>query len=138
MKYYKISCLIMAVLSAIIFFTTLFYALSGENLFKTPLTAVLLVVFGVLTFISLYLVCLLFGTLALSFCDLDFVTCFSGAISALSNIGPALGNEIGPDKTFAFLPSSALFILSFLMILGRLEFVAILILFFPFFWKKNI
>lgn len=96
------------------------------------------VVFGVLTFISLYLVCLLFGTLALSFCDLDFVTCFSGAISALSNIGPALGNEIGPDKTFAFLPSSALFILSFLMILGRLEFVAILILFFPFFWKKNI
>ncbi|MBE6544393.1 MAG: cytochrome c biogenesis protein ResB [Ruminococcaceae bacterium] len=51
MKYYKISCLIMAVLSAIIFFTSLFYALSGENLFKTPLTAVLLVVFGVLTLV---------------------------------------------------------------------------------------
>lgn len=96
------------------------------------------VVFGVLTFISLYLVCLVLGTVALSFCDLDFITCFSGAISALSNIGPALGSEIGPDKTFAFLPSSALFILSFLMLLGRLEFVAILILFFPFFWKKNI
>jgi len=96
------------------------------------------VVFGVLTFVGLYLVSLIVGTVVLSFCDLDFVTCFSGAISALSNIGPALGNDIGPDKTFAFLPSSALGILSFLMLLGRLEFVAILILFFPFFWKKNI
>ena len=47
----------------------------------------------------------------------------------------AAGNA---DKTFAFLPSSALGILSFLMLLGRLEFVAIIILFFPFFWKKNI
>ena len=96
------------------------------------------VVFGVLTFLGLYLICLLAGTIALSFCELDFVTSFSGAISALSNIGPALGNEIGPDKTFAFLPSNALLILSFLMLLGRLEFVAVLILFFPFFWKKNI
>ena len=96
------------------------------------------VVFGVLTFIGLYLVCLVAGTIALSFCDLDIVTCFSGVISALSNIGPALGNEIGPDKTFAYLPSNALGILAFLMLLGRLEFVAILILFFPFFWKKNI
>lgn len=96
------------------------------------------VVFGVLTYVGLYLVCLIVGTMALSFCNLDFVTSFSGAISALSNIGPALGNDIGPDKTFALLPSSALGILSFLMLLGRLEFVAILILIFPFFWKKNI
>lgn len=43
----------MAILSAIIFFTTLVYALSGENLFKTPLTAVLLVVFGVLTLVCI-------------------------------------------------------------------------------------
>lgn len=96
------------------------------------------VVFGVLTFIGLYLICLLFGTIALSLCELDFITSFSGALSALSNIGPALGNEIGPDKTFAQLPLPALLILSFLMLLGRLEFVAVLILFFPFFWKKNI
>ena len=51
MKYYKVSCLIMAILSAIIFFTTLFYALSGENLFDTYLTAILLVIFGVLTLV---------------------------------------------------------------------------------------
>lgn len=96
------------------------------------------VVFGVIMYVGLYLTSLIFGTIALAFCGLDFVTCFSGTISALSNIGPALGNVIGPDQTFAFLPANALYILSFLMLLGRLEFVAILILFFPFFWKKNI
>lgn len=96
------------------------------------------VVFGVLSYIGLYFVCLFIGTLALSLCQLDFVSAFSGALSALSNIGPALGDYIGPDKTFAFLPSEALYVLSFLMLLGRLEFVAILILVLPFFWKKNI
>ena len=96
------------------------------------------VVFGVITYIGLYLISLIFGTIALAFCGLDFVTCFSGTISALSNIGPALGSIIGPDQTYAFLPSAAHYILSFLMLLGRLEFVAVLILFFPFFWKKNI
>ena len=78
------------------------------------------------------------GTLLLSLFQLDFVSAFSGALSALSNIGPALGEYIGPDKTFALLPSGALYILSFLMLLGRLEFVAVLILVLPFFWKKNI
>ncbi|MBO7244503.1 MAG: TrkH family potassium uptake protein [Alphaproteobacteria bacterium] len=96
------------------------------------------VVFGVLTYIGLYFVSLFVGTLVLSLFQLDFVSAFSGALSALSNIGPALGEHIGPDKTFAFLPSGALYVLSFLMLLGRLEFVAILILVLPFFWKKNI
>ena len=74
----------------------------------------------------------------LSLFQLDFVSSFSGALSALSNIGPALGDYIGPDKTFGALPSGALYVLSFLMLLGRLDFVAILILILPFFWKKNI
>ena len=96
------------------------------------------VVFGVLTYIGLYFLCLFIGTLVLSLFQLDFVSSFSGALSALSNIGPALGEYIGPDKTFGALPSGALYVLSFLMLLGRLEFVAILILILPFFWKKNI
>lgn len=96
------------------------------------------VVFGVLTYIGLYFLCLFIGTLVLSLFQLDFVSSFSGALSALSNIGPALGDYIGPDKTFGALPSGALYVLSFLMLLGRLEFVAILILILPFFWKKNI
>lgn len=96
------------------------------------------VIVGVLTFMGLYALSLIVGTACLSLCDLDFITSFSGTISALSNIGPALGDMIGPDKNFALLPPSAQWIISFLMILGRLEFVAVLILFFPFFWKKNI
>ena len=96
------------------------------------------VVFGVLTYIGLYFISLFVGTLVLSLCHLDFVSAFSGALSALSNIGPALGEFVGPDKTFAFLPPASLYVLSFLMLLGRLEFVAVLILVLPFFWKKNI
>jgi len=76
MKYYKISCLIMAVLSAIIFFTSLFYALSGENLFKTPLTAVLLVVFGVLT-----LVCVCISTVGGGVISLDYMNGYMVGIS---------------------------------------------------------
>lgn len=96
------------------------------------------VIAGVLIFMGLYAVSLILGTLALSLFDLDLVTSMSGVITALSNIGPGLGNIIGPDKNFALLPNGAKWILSFLMILGRLEFVAIIILAFPFFWKKNI
>lgn len=96
------------------------------------------VIVSVLVFMGLYALSLIIGSAALSLCNLDFMTSFSGTISALSNIGPALGDIIGPDKNFALLPQTAKWILSFLMILGRLEFVAVLILFFPFFWKKNV
>lgn len=96
------------------------------------------VVFGVLMFTALYIFSVVLGTFLLSLFDLDFVTSMSATITTLSGVGPGLGTIIAPDQTFSFLPSSVLSILSFFMILGRLEFVAILILFFPFFWKKNV
>lgn len=96
------------------------------------------VITGVLVFMGLYAISLIIGTISLSLFNLDLITSMSGAISALSNIGPGLGDIIGPDKNFSQLPNGAKWILSFLMILGRLEFVAIIILAFPFFWKKNI
>ncbi len=92
---------------------------------------------GVLVFLGLYILSLVAGTLALSLCNLDFMTSLSGTLSALSNIGPGLGPLIGPDKNFMLVPEAGKWILAFLMLLGRLEFVALLILFFPFVWKKN-
>lgn len=96
------------------------------------------IVNSVLVFLGLYAFSAVVGSLMLSLCGLDFVTASSGAITALSNIGPALGSVIGPDKTFAALSDTAKTILAFLMIIGRLEFIAVFVLTIPFFWKKNI
>ena len=67
---------------------------------------------------------------------LDFITATSGAASAISNVGPGLGNIIGPNGNFYDLPDFSKLCLSFGMLLGRLELFAVLVLFFPSFWKN--
>ena len=76
-------------------------------------------------------------TLCLSLTGLDFTTSFSGALSSVANVGPGIGNTIGPDKSFFLLPDAAKWILSFAMILGRLEFMTVIVLLLPKLWKKN-
>ena len=95
------------------------------------------VLISVLVFFGLYLGTAVIVTLALSACGLDFVTSFSGALTSLSNVGPALGHVIGPDKTFVNLPGEVKWILLTAMLIGRLEFVSVFVLFFPFLWRKN-
>ena len=53
-----------------------------------------------------------------------------------SNVGPGLGDTIGPNGNFAEISNNSKWILSFAMILGRLELFAILVLFIPSFWRK--
>ena len=72
----------------------------------------------------------------LSINGLDFVTSISGAASAISNVGPGLGDIIGPDGNFSSLPNFSKLSLSLGMLLGRLELFAVLVLFFPSFWKN--
>ena len=67
---------------------------------------------------------------------LNFITSISAAATAISNVGPGLGDLIGPNGNFSALTDFSKWILSFAMILGRLELFAILILFVPSFWKK--
>jgi trk system potassium uptake protein TrkH len=74
-------------------------------------------------------------TVALGICGLDFLTAMSGSVTALANVGPGLGDIIGPAGTFAPLPDSAKLILSAGMILGRLEILAVLVLFTPPLWR---
>jgi trk system potassium uptake protein TrkH len=88
------------------------------------------------TIATLYAFCLILLTGGLSVCGLDFITSLSGAASALGNLGPGLTPTIGPLGSFADLEMAPKCVLMFGMILGRLELLAILILFMPSFWKN--
>ena len=92
---------------------------------------------SVLFFLSLFSLTFICSTLALSALGLDFITALSGSLSCISNVGPAIGNIIGPDQTYAALPNAAKWILSFVMLAGRLEFTTLIVLFLPFLWRKS-
>ncbi|MGF1501156.1 MAG: TrkH family potassium uptake protein [Paracoccaceae bacterium] len=72
----------------------------------------------------------------LSMFGLSAITCISGSVAALANVGPGLGAEIGPGGTYAGLNDGAKWLLSAGMLLGRLEFVAVLVLLTPDFWRR--
>ena len=78
-----------------------------------------------------------FGLLALGLAatGLDLLTSVSGAASAIANVGPGLGPVIGPSGSFAALPDAAKWLMSFGMLLGRLDLYAVLVLFVPAFWR---
>jgi trk system potassium uptake protein len=93
-------------------------------------------IYSIIVFLFLYFFIFFILTTLLSLNGLDFVTALSGAASAISNVGPGLGDIIGPSGNYSDLPSFSKLILSFGMLLGRLELFAILVLFFPSFWKN--
>ena len=76
------------------------------------------------------------SALLLSFSGLDFLTCISAASSAISNVGPGLGDIIGPEGNYSTLSDYSKMILTTTMFLGRLEMLTILILFLPSFWRN--
>jgi trk system potassium uptake protein TrkH len=90
---------------------------------------------SVFTFITLYGFCIIFLASGLSILGLDFMTSLSGAASALGNLGPGLGELIGPAGSYIGLTDGSKYILMFGMFLGRLELLTILVLFMPSFWK---
>jgi trk system potassium uptake protein TrkH len=89
----------------------------------------------VLAFIIVYLSVFVFGSLAVAFTGVDVITTLSAVATSLGNVGPGLGT-VGPVDNFAHLPILAKWMLSFLMLIGRLELFTILILFTPYFWRK--
>ena len=90
---------------------------------------------SVLAYISIMFAFVIVFTLALTFFGLDFIDSVSGAASALANVGPALGPNIGPMGTYAVLPDGAKFLLACGMLLGRLEFFTVLVVFNRDFWR---
>ncbi|MEQ8367074.1 MAG: TrkH family potassium uptake protein [Roseicyclus sp.] len=93
------------------------------------------VVSSVMAFFALFFVSLGAIAVALSLTGLDFITSISGAATALANVGPGLGSEIGPSGNFAGLNDTAKWILSGAMLLGRLELMAVFVLFTVTFWR---
>ena len=93
-------------------------------------------IYSIMTFIFLYFFIFFILAALLSLDGLDFVTALSGSASAISNVGPGLGDVIGPNGNFSDLPNFSKLSLSLGMLLGRLELFAVLVLFFPSFWKN--
>ena len=91
---------------------------------------------SIIAFIYLYIIIFFIITAMLSLSGLDFTTSISGAATSISNVGPGLGELIGPNGNFSQLPDFSKWVLSFGMILGRLELFAILVLFLPSFWQR--
>ena len=90
---------------------------------------------SVLVFIFYFLFIFLIIAMLLSISGLDFLTAISGAASAISNVGPGLGDMIGPNGNYKLIPDVSKWVLSIGMLLGRLELFAVLVLFFPSFWR---
>ena len=91
---------------------------------------------SVIIFIFTFLFIFLIIAMLLSISGLDFITSISGAASAISNVGPGLGDIIGPNGNYKDIPDLSKWILSIGMLLGRLELFAVLVLFFPSFWRN--
>ncbi|MEZ4864646.1 MAG: potassium transporter TrkG [Caldilineaceae bacterium] len=93
------------------------------------------VVVNVLGFFVLYIFIFGAGVFAMALLGLDIATAFGATAATLGNIGPGLGN-VGPTDNYAFIPATGKWILSLLMLLGRLEIFTVLILFSPAYWRK--
>ncbi len=90
---------------------------------------------AVMGFFFLFIVSFGVIAMALALMGLDYVTSISGAATAIANVGPGLGDTIGPSGTFQPLPDPAKWLLSFAMLLGRLELFTVLVLLVPRFWR---
>nr|NJM02206.1 TrkH family potassium uptake protein [Desulfobacula sp.] len=90
---------------------------------------------SIMAFITLYMAVFVLASLMLGVMGLDMMTAFGAVASCLGNIGPGFGS-VGPAENFAHLPAAAKWLLSFCMLLGRLELYTLIILIVPEFWRK--
>ena len=91
---------------------------------------------NILSFFILYMLSFIVGSLVFGLMGLDFENAIGVAASSLGNVGPAIG-DFGPSSNYSQLPPEGKYWSSFLMLMGRLELFTVLILFTPFFWRKN-
>ena len=94
------------------------------------------ITYNLLAFIFLYLFVFTLGSIFLSLLGVDMLTSISAVASAVGNVGPGIA-DVGPSFSFSQLPTSAKWILSLLMLMGRLELFTVCVLFTPYFWKRN-
>ncbi len=90
-----------------------------------------------LVFLTLYIATCIFAYFSLTCMGIDSTNSITIALSCASNVGPTLGLEIGPTMSWSMLPDAGKWICSVLMLMGRLEFFSVIVLFTPAFWKEN-
>ncbi|MEO5573785.1 MAG: potassium transporter TrkG, partial [Gammaproteobacteria bacterium] len=93
------------------------------------------VIASVSAFFATYLASFALIALSISAMGVDLVTAFSATAAAINNTGPGLG-AVGPALNFAGLPTAAKWILSFAMLLGRLEIFTLFVILTPMFWRR--
>lgn len=104
--------------------------INGNNV-PYPAQATLMV------FFALYMATCLFAYFSFICLGVDSTNSITIALSCASNVGPTLGLEIGPTMSWSVLPATGKWICSVLMLMGRLEFFSVLVLFTSAFWKEN-
>lgn len=90
-----------------------------------------------LVFFALYGITCIVAFFCFKLMGIESTNAITIAISSASNVGPTLGAEIGPTMSWSGLPVAAKWICSALMLMGRLEFISVMVLFTQAFWKKN-
>ncbi len=93
------------------------------------------IVRSVMIFIFTFVLTVIVIAVSLLGLGLDFVTAISGAATAVANVGPGFGPVIGPSGNFMSLSDPAKWLLAIGMLLGRLEFFTLLVVFMPSFWR---
>jgi len=93
------------------------------------------IIFNVLAFFLIYIIVFSFGSLIMSALGLEFESAVGSVAACLGNIGPGLG-IVGPTLNYGLIPDAGKWILSFFMLLGRLELFTVLILFSAAFWRR--
>ena len=103
--------------------------LDGQRVEEDTISSVSLFFFA-------YMIILFFSALIVSLDELDFTSAFTASLTCISNVGPGLG-LVGPTCNFGFLSPLSKLVLSFTMLLGRLEIMPLLVLFLPSVWRKK-
>ncbi len=94
------------------------------------------ITYNVVAFIMMYITIFAVGSVIMTMMGIDFNTAMGSVATSLGNIGPGIG-DVGPADNFSWLPSPAKWFLAILMLVGRLELFTVLILFTPYFWRKQ-
>jgi len=93
------------------------------------------VVASIWGFFVLFIALFVLSSLALAAMGVDVLTSFAAVVACIGNVGPGLG-EVGPVNNYSGIPIMGKWVLSFCMLLGRLEIYTVLVLFMPEFWRK--
>lgn len=94
------------------------------------------IIYNLLAFIFLYLFIFTIGSILLTAFGVKFDEALSAVATSLGNVGPGIG-ELGPSGHFGNLPDPTKWILSLLMLMGRLELFTVALIFTPYFWRRN-